>query len=38
MTVFPGKKDFPIYTYAFVYFVIIMIISHILYVSKKEKG
>lgn len=38
MTVFPGKKDFPIYTYAFVYFAIIMIISYILYVSKKEKG
>jgi hypothetical protein len=38
MTVFQGKKDFPIYTYAFVYFVIIMIISYILYVSKKEKG
>jgi hypothetical protein len=38
MTVFPGKKDFPIYTYAFVYFAIIMVISYILYVSKKEKG
>jgi len=38
MTVFPVKKDFSIYTYAFVYFVIIMIISYILYISKKEKG
>jgi hypothetical protein len=38
MTVFPAKKEFPIYTYAFVYFLIIMVISYVIYVSKKEKG
>ena len=38
MTVFPAKKDFQIYSYAFVYFLIIMAISYVIYISKKEKG
>ena len=38
MTVFPLKRDFPIYSSAFIYFLIIMLIGYVLYISKKEKG
>jgi hypothetical protein len=38
LMVFKSNKDYNLYAYAFVYFILIMIIAFFLYLSKKEKG
>lgn len=38
MTVMQTKRDFNIYFFSCIYFIIIMLISYYLYISKKEKG
>ena len=38
MTVMQTKRDFNIFQFATIYFIVIMLISYYLYISKKEKG
>jgi hypothetical protein len=38
MTVMQTKRDFNIYLFSCIYFIVIMLISYYLYISKKEKG
>lgn len=38
MTVMQTKRDFNIYFFSCIYFIVIMLISYYLYISKKEKG
>lgn len=38
MAVFPFKRDFNIFLYAFAYFIILMILSFFLYYTRKDKG
>lgn len=38
MNIFSVKREFNIYFYSFIYFVLLMMFAYYLYVSKKEKG